>query len=436
MNAEAARQELVAAQRPCGPGDFSLEHDAAQRLLGGIVGRCQARIRRERPQRGPQLEDVGAGLGRAAALLLRATLRRRTHSALQPIKLLACELAAVAPTEHDQAQPEQLAPDLPGQALPLSDPIEVAQQVSPADLPALAVDERIAGIAVRRDHRGALLADEVQDSLLKTCASSRNASNRSAHHCISFARSVIHCALLYAPRTSSRSSCASCFSMTFRVPAGFIRTGREQGPKAMRSRHALVVQACERAVQRAVAERLAGIEGRRKHQRAVARQLAHLCQEGKGLLGQRYRVLRFHLHPRSWNSPGRGVFVELIPSSATQLTRSRRRHRQQCKRRLRHWIASIAGQLAKKRGGIALAQCRSVSCPGSVYSSPLVGIVSISLAHLWVAAVTALGLSMRAHSRLKYAPSADWLLPAWPRRAAGLCSASRAKPLPARSAQT
>lgn len=168
VNAEAARQELVTAQRACGPGDFSLQHDAAQRLLGGIVGRRQARIRRERPQRRPQLEDVGAGVGRAAALLLpRATLQRRSHSPLQPFELVADQLALVAPAEHDQTQPEQPAPDTPGRTLTLPDPIEVAQQMNPADLPALVVDERIAGIPVRRDHCGALLADEVQDHVAR-----------------------------------------------------------------------------------------------------------------------------------------------------------------------------------------------------------------------------------------------------------------------------
>lgn len=35
VNAESARQELVAAQRTCGPGNLSLEHDAAQGLVCG-----------------------------------------------------------------------------------------------------------------------------------------------------------------------------------------------------------------------------------------------------------------------------------------------------------------------------------------------------------------------------------------------------------------
>ena len=65
MNAEAARQELVAAQGTRRSGDLAFEHDAAQGLLGGIVGGRQRWVRRERPQCRPQLEDVGAGLGRA-----------------------------------------------------------------------------------------------------------------------------------------------------------------------------------------------------------------------------------------------------------------------------------------------------------------------------------------------------------------------------------
>ena len=166
MNAEAARQEEVAAQRPCRPGDLALEHDAAQRLLSGIVGRCQTRIGCERPQRRPQLEDVGASVGCAAAfVLLRTVLQRRADSPLQSVELLTGQLVLVASAEHNQTQPEQFAPDLPGQALPLPDPIEVAQQMRPANLPALGVDERIASIPVRRDRCGALVADEVQDHI-------------------------------------------------------------------------------------------------------------------------------------------------------------------------------------------------------------------------------------------------------------------------------
>ena len=152
VNAEATREKPVAAQRPRGLGDFALEHDAAQRLLGGIVGRRQPRVRRERPQRRSQLEDDGADVGHASAWLLpSAALERRPNSALQRVDLVVKQPAPVASAVHDQSQPGQPAPDPPGQPRPLSDPVEVVQQTYPTDLPAHCVDERVAGIAVRGD---------------------------------------------------------------------------------------------------------------------------------------------------------------------------------------------------------------------------------------------------------------------------------------------
>ena len=45
-----------------------------------------------------------------------------------------------------------------------------------------------------------------------------------------------------------------------------------------------------------------------------------------------------------------------------------------------------------------------------MYSSPSVSMLQISRASLCAAAVTALGLHMRAHRRRYHAPSADWLV--------------------------
>ena len=99
--------------------------------LGGIVGGRQRWVRRERPQCRPQLENVGAGLGRAwAKLLLSAALKCCPDSALQSFKFVAAQPPLGAPAEHHEAQPEQAAPDLPGHALALANPVEVAQQVA------------------------------------------------------------------------------------------------------------------------------------------------------------------------------------------------------------------------------------------------------------------------------------------------------------------
>ena len=51
----------------------------------------------------------------------------RSHGPLQSFELVAVELALVAPAEHHETQPEQAAPDLPGHALALADPVEVAR---------------------------------------------------------------------------------------------------------------------------------------------------------------------------------------------------------------------------------------------------------------------------------------------------------------------
>jgi len=123
------------------------------------------RVRRERPQCRPQL-DVGAGLGRAwAKRLLNAALECRSDAPLQSFELVAAELPLVAPAEHHETQPQQAAPDLPSHALALADSVEVAQQVRPAHLAPLGIDECVARVPICRDHRCALRADEIQDHI-------------------------------------------------------------------------------------------------------------------------------------------------------------------------------------------------------------------------------------------------------------------------------
>jgi hypothetical protein len=55
VRAEASGDELIAAARARGSGDLALEHDGAQGLLGGVVGRLHTGMGDEAPQRGPQL---------------------------------------------------------------------------------------------------------------------------------------------------------------------------------------------------------------------------------------------------------------------------------------------------------------------------------------------------------------------------------------------
>ena len=86
--AVATRDELVAPARARRPGDLALEHQRTQRLLGGIVGRLNARMIDEAPQGGPQLEQVCTGVGRATADLLGgAGLKGLAQAALDRLEL-------------------------------------------------------------------------------------------------------------------------------------------------------------------------------------------------------------------------------------------------------------------------------------------------------------------------------------------------------------
>lgn len=75
MNGCAPGKGLVSAQRPRRPGDLALEHQAAQRPLGGGAGRHQDVVSREGPQRRPALEGVGRGADRTRALIRPGRIR-------------------------------------------------------------------------------------------------------------------------------------------------------------------------------------------------------------------------------------------------------------------------------------------------------------------------------------------------------------------------
>jgi len=81
--------------------NLSLEHKTSERPLSGIVGRLHQRILRERPQRGPHLDQVRAGVGRLAAVDLGSTqLQRQAHALLQPSHALGIQPFTPAPAKQ------------------------------------------------------------------------------------------------------------------------------------------------------------------------------------------------------------------------------------------------------------------------------------------------------------------------------------------------
>ena len=64
-------------------GELALDDVVAQRPLGGVVGRGHQGVAQERPQGWPHLEQVGAGVGCAGTLGLRAAqLQLKLHAVL------------------------------------------------------------------------------------------------------------------------------------------------------------------------------------------------------------------------------------------------------------------------------------------------------------------------------------------------------------------
>ena len=160
--AEAAGDEVVAAARARGPRDLALEHDGAQRLLGRIVGRLHTRMRDEPPQRGPHLQQVGAGVGRATATLLRSTFfQRAADASLQWLELRLCRLARRAPAKQHIPRAQQTPTDAPGLTRAFAHAPEIAQQVRPTDLALSGVDEGIGRVPIGHHHASGRQADQV-----------------------------------------------------------------------------------------------------------------------------------------------------------------------------------------------------------------------------------------------------------------------------------
>jgi len=61
--------------------------------------------------------------------LLGTTLQCVSHPSFHAFERATFELTLLGLAEHHQAQPQQPAPDLPGQPVALADAIEVAQQM-------------------------------------------------------------------------------------------------------------------------------------------------------------------------------------------------------------------------------------------------------------------------------------------------------------------
>jgi len=80
MGAEAACDELVATARSGGAGGLALEHQRTDGLLSRVVGRRHIRIGQEGPQRRLQLEQLGAVVGRARALVSNAVKMKHPPS--------------------------------------------------------------------------------------------------------------------------------------------------------------------------------------------------------------------------------------------------------------------------------------------------------------------------------------------------------------------
>ena len=92
--------------------EFAVDDGAAQRALGVVVGRLDAGDGRERPERGPELEQVARDPARAlvARRLGGVATQDRLELAPQPADA-ELQFAAVAGVLVDLPRPEQLVAD-------------------------------------------------------------------------------------------------------------------------------------------------------------------------------------------------------------------------------------------------------------------------------------------------------------------------------------
>ena len=156
-----ARDVARAARRLRAEADLAPDDEAAQRALGMVVGRLHARRLEERPQRAAQVQNVAAGARRLGMTACRALAQQRFDAMAQEQHLIAEQAAAQGPVphpmpagEHALRERDQFIADAAGGAAAPGDLGEVAQQVRPAQLPALRLDPGIGGIAVRHQDAG------------------------------------------------------------------------------------------------------------------------------------------------------------------------------------------------------------------------------------------------------------------------------------------
>lgn len=153
-------RELQASTRAGAVRQLALDHVVAQRPLGGIVRRRHQRVVNEGPQRRPDLDEVGAGVGRSGTSPLCASLLKLSPDTfLQPV-VMPNILALIAPAEQQVAVAQQAPSDQAGQSGPSRDALEVAQQMGPTDLALLQRQMVVAGIAVADRHEAGRIAQQ------------------------------------------------------------------------------------------------------------------------------------------------------------------------------------------------------------------------------------------------------------------------------------
>jgi len=145
--------------------DLAPDDEATQRALGQVVGWLHARRVDERPQCTAPVQNVAAGARRLRMAAIGALPQQRLDPMAQEQHVAGkhvpaqCAIPHPLPeAKHALRQSDQLVAYPPRLAASLGDLGEVAQQVRPAQLPALGVHPGIGGLAVRHQDAGKALA--------------------------------------------------------------------------------------------------------------------------------------------------------------------------------------------------------------------------------------------------------------------------------------
>lgn len=145
--------------------DLAPDDEAAQCALGMVIGRFHARRVDEGPQRGVQIQNMPAGarcLGVAADRSLAQqrldAMAQKQHVASEHVAFPCAIAHSIPEGEHALRERDQFIADASRPATALGHLGEVAQQMRPAQLPALCLDPGIGVIAVRHQDAGKLCA--------------------------------------------------------------------------------------------------------------------------------------------------------------------------------------------------------------------------------------------------------------------------------------